>query len=111
MYIATSVGLGASTAEAKQLGFHLQGHQLPEQGQLLHCVFVDSKDHVWYGTEDGAFCFDFRKGIEPKHYSTAQGLTDNGVASITEDNKGKIWLGTNSGLNMLNPKDGSIIRF
>lgn len=33
------------------------------------------------------------------------------MASITEDNKGKIWLGTNSGLNMLNPKDGSIIRF
>ncbi len=59
---------------------------------------------VWH--QDGVFCFDFRKGIEPKHYSTAQGLTHNGVASITEDNKGKIWLGTNSGLNMLNPKDG-----
>ncbi len=82
------------------------------KNSFSHCVFVDSKDHVWYGTEDGAFCFDFRKGIEPKHYSTAQGLTDNGVASITEDNKGKIWLQYKQlDSTMLNPKDGSIIRF
>lgn len=111
VYIATSVGLACLDRKRNSWVSTFKGINCLNKNSFSHCVFVDSKDYVWYGTEDGAFCFDFRKGIEPKHYSTAQGLTDNGVASITEDNKGKIWLGTNSGLNMLNPKDGSIIRF
>lgn len=111
VYIATSVGLACLDRKRNSWVSTFKGINCLNKNRFSHCVFVDSKDHVWYGTEDGAFCFDFRKGIEPKHYSTAQGLTDNGVASITEDNKGKIWLGTNSGLNRLNPKDGSIIRF
>lgn len=111
VYIATSVGLACLDRKRNSWVSTFKGINCLNKNSFSHCVFVDSKDHVWYGTEDGVFCFDFRKGIEPKHYSTAQGLTDNGVASITEDNKGKIWLGTNSGLNMLNPKDGSIIRF
>lgn len=111
VYVATSVGLACLDRKRNSWVSTFKGINCLNKNSFSHCVFVDSKDHVWYGTEDGAFCFDFRKGIEPKHYSTAQGLTDNGVASITEDNKGKIWLGTNSGLNMLNPKDGSIIRF
>ena len=111
VYVATSVGLACLDRKRNSWTSTFRGINCLNKNSFSHCVFVDSKDHVWYGTEDGAFCFDFRKGIEPKRYSTAQGLTDNGVASITEDNKGKIWLGTNSGLNMLNPKDGSIIRF
>ena len=111
VYIATSVGLACLDRKRNSWVSTFKGINCLNKNSFSHCVFVDSKDHVWYGTEDGAFCFDFRKGIEPKLYSTTQGLTDNGVASITEDNKGKIWLGTNSGLNMLNPKDGSIIRF
>ena len=111
VFVATSVGLACLDRKRNSWTSTFRGINCLNKNSFSHCVFVDSKDHVWYGTEDGAFCFDFRKGIEPKRYSTAQGLTDNGVASITEDNKGKIWLGTNSGLNMLNPKDGSIIRF
>ena len=111
VFVATSVGLACLDRKRNSWTSTFRGINCLNKNSFSHCVFVDSKDHVWYGTEDGAFYFDFRKGIEPKRYSTAQGLTDNGVASITEDNKGKIWLGTNSGLNMLNPKDGSIIRF
>ena len=111
VYVATSVGLACLDRKRNSWTSTFRGINCLNKNSFSHSVFVDSKDHVWYGTEDGAFCFDFRKGIEPKRYSTAQGLTDNGVASIIEDNKGKIWLGTNSGLNMLNPKDGSIIRF
>lgn len=111
VYVATSVGLACLDRKRNSWVSTFKGINCLNKNSFSHCVFVDSKDHVWYGTEDGAFCFDFRKGIKPKLYTTANGLTDNGVASITEDNKGKIWMGTNSGLNRLNPKDGSIIRF
>ncbi len=33
------------------------------------------------------------------------------MASITEDNLGKIWIGTTFGLNQLDPENGKIIKF
>ena len=97
--------------QAKQLVSTFKGINCLNKNSFSHCVFVDSKDHVWYGTEDGAFCFDFRKGIKPKLYTTANGLTDNSVASITEDYQGNIWLGTIKGLNKLALKSGTITKF
>lgn len=111
VYIATSVGLACLDRKRNSWVSTFKGINCLNKNSFSHCVFVDSKDHVWYGTEDGAFCFDFRKGIKPKLYSTANGLTDNSVASITEDYQGNIWLGTIKGLNKLALKSGTITKF
>ncbi len=111
LYVATSVGLACLDRKQNSWTSTFKGINCLNKNRFSHCVFVDSKDQVWYGTEDGAFCFDFRKGIEPKHYSTANGLTDNSVASITEDYQGNIWLGTIKGLNKLALKSGTITKF
>ena len=111
VYIATSVGLACLDRKRNSWVSTFKGVNCLNKNSFSHCVFVDSKDHVWYGTEDGAFCFDFRKGIKPKLYSTANGLTDNSVTSITEDYQGNIWLGTIKGLNKLALKSGTITKF
>ena len=111
VYIATSVGLACLDRKRNSWVSTFKGVNCLNKNSFSHCVFVDSKDHVWYGTEDGAFCFDFRKGIKPKLYTTANGLTDNCVASITEDYQGNIWLGTIKGLNKLALKSGTITKF
>ena len=111
VYIATSVGLACLDLKRNSWVSTFKGINCLNKNRFSHCVFVDSKDHVWYGTEDGAFCFDFRKGIKPKLYTTANGLTDNSVASITEDYQGNIWLGTIKGLNKLALKSGTITKF
>ena len=111
VYIATSVGLACLDRKRNSWVSTFKGINCLNKNSFSHCVFVDSKDHVWYGTEDGAFCFDFRKGIKPKLYTTANGLTDNSVASITEDYQGNIWLGTIKGLNKLALKSGTITKF
>ena len=111
VYIATSVGLACLDRKRNSWVSTFKGINCLNKNSFSHCVFVDSKDHVWYGTEDGAFCFDFRKGIKPKLYTTANGLTDNCVASITEDYQGNIWLGTIKGLNKLALKSGTITNF
>lgn len=111
LYVATSVGLACLDRKRKSWVSTFKGINCLNKNSFSHCVFVDSKDHVWYGTEDGAFCFDFRKGIKPKLYTTANGLTDNSVASITEDYQGNIWLGTIKGLNKLALKSGTITKF
>ena len=111
VYIATSVGLACLDRKRNSWVSTFKGINCLNKNSFSHCVFVDSKDHVWYGTEDGAFCFDFRKGIKPKLYTTANGLTDNSVTSITEDYQGNIWLGTIKGLNKLALKSGIITKF
>lgn len=111
VYIATSVGLACLDRKRNSWVSTFKGFNCLNKNSFSHCVFVDSKDHVWYGTEDGAFCFDFRKDIKPKLYTTANGLTDNSVASITEDYQGNIWLGTIKGLNKLALKSGTITKF
>lgn len=111
VYVATSVGLACLDRKRNSWVSTFKGINCLNKNSFSHCVFVDSKDHVWYGTEDGAFCFDFRKGIKPKLYTTANGLTDNCVASITEDYQGNIWLGTIKGLNKLAFKSGTITKF
>uniref|UniRef100_UPI003FF0CFF1 hybrid sensor histidine kinase/response regulator transcription factor n=1 Tax=Prevotella sp. TaxID=59823 RepID=UPI003FF0CFF1 len=111
VYVATSVGLACLDRKRNSWVSTFKGINCLKKNSFSHCVFVDSKDHVWYGTEDGAFCFDFRKGIKPKLYTTASGLTDNSVASITEDYQGNIWLGTIKGLNKLALKSGTITKF
>lgn len=111
VYVATSVGLACLDRKRNSWVSTFKGVNCLNKNSFSHCVFVDSKDHVWYGTEDGAFCFDFRKGIKPKLYTTANGLTDNSVASITEDYQGNIWLGTIKGLNKLVLKSGTITNF
>ena len=111
VYVATSVGLACLDRQRNSWVSTFKGINCLNKNSFSHCVFVDSKDHVWYGTEDGAFCFDFRKGIKPKLYTTANGLTDNCVASITEDYQGNIWLGTIKGLNKLALKSGTITKF
>ena len=111
VYIATSVGLACLDRKRNSWVTTFKDINCLNKNSFSHCVFVDSKDHVWYGTEDGAFCFDFRKGIKPKLYTTANGLTDNSVTSITEDYQGNIWLGTIKGLNKLALKSGTITKF
>ena len=111
VYVATSVGLACLDRKRNSWTSTFRGINCLNKNSFSHCVFVDSKDHVWYGTEDGAFCFDFRKGIKPKLYTTANGLTDNCVASITEDYQGNIWLGTIKGLNKLAFKSRTITKF
>lgn len=111
LYVATSVGLACLDRKRNSWVSTFKGINCLNKNSFSHCVFVDSKDHVWYCTEDGAFCFDFRKGIKPKLYTTANGLTDNSVASITEDYQGNIWLGTIKGLNKLALKSGTITKF
>jgi diguanylate cyclase (GGDEF)-like protein len=90
LYIGTERGL-----------FRLQdGRFVPEQPALQQTaiseLLVDHQGDLWIGTvEKGVYRFS-NYGLE--QLTTTQGMPNNRILAIYEDNERSIWLGTNGGL-------------
>ena len=71
-------------------------------------IFEDSKHRMWFTSEGGGICmYDSNKDVF-KRYTTHDGLPNNIVYKILEDNNGLFWLTTNKGLASFNPETGKI---
>jgi signal transduction histidine kinase/ligand-binding sensor domain-containing protein len=85
-----------------------------ENDRRFYCVvniFEDSKKRLWVGTYlSGLFLFD-RKTEEYVQYSEENGMLDNAVYSIQEDNDGNIWCSSKRGFSRLNPETKKITHF
>lgn len=67
---------------------------------VSHCVcaYIDSKQRVWIGTMGNGL--KMINGKDTLIYTTHNGLADNNVASVVEDQKtGDIWVGTEHGVS------------
>ncbi|MFT3751821.1 MAG: two-component regulator propeller domain-containing protein [Paludibacter sp.] len=78
-------------------------------------VFRDSKNRFWLGTMGGGLSCckpgeNYGK-LNFTHYTTNNGLTNNVVQSIQEDQQGKIWVATEYGISRLTPETNSIENF
>ena len=62
--------------------------------RIVHCVMVDRKGQAWFGTNGGAYVYD---GKTLRNLSERDGLPNNAVSSILEDQSGNIWFGTTHG--------------
>lgn len=72
---------------------------------LQVALFVDSKERMWVGSENGLNLFD-RNTSTFKRYSRSEGFPFDAIHSIGEDNNGCLWIGSNSGLLWFNPETG-----
>ena len=56
------------------------------------CIFQDSKDHFWFGTQNsGVYRYD---GEQLVQFTDKDGLSNNQVQTIQEDASGHTWFGT-----------------
>ena len=95
VYFATSTPNGR---------FSLRHYTLPVAGG--ECVFIDSKDRVWIGTEAGLLLFnETTQAFEPCNYESFRFYSDYVVNAIWEDHKQNIWLATNKGVFAIKPTD------
>ncbi|HVN49208.1 MAG TPA: two-component regulator propeller domain-containing protein, partial [Bacteroidota bacterium] len=62
------------------------------------CLFEDSRCNLWFGTDDGLNLYD-RKTKAAKVYRIADGLPNNSINSILEDNHGNLWISSNGGIS------------
>lgn len=63
----------------------------------IRSIFEDSKGNYWFGSlQEGIAIFD---GITFKYFTTSDGLSDNQILSIQEDENGNIWISTAHGVS------------
>ena len=99
----------------------------PEEGNLFHytasnnnavlasnqviSVYKDSKQQLWFGTLDGGVsCYNIDKD-QFKNYTIADGLPNNNVYGILEDDSHGIWMSTNRGISRLDLRNNSFTNF
>lgn len=94
LWFGTSPGLmfyknGSFSDLSKQTGMEMKE---------VFSIFEDRRENVWIGTRrNGVTRFDGRLAVE---YTTKDGLIDNMVNTIAEDNNGRIWFGTGNGIGI-----------
>ncbi|MDQ6787423.1 MAG: histidine kinase [Acidobacteriota bacterium] len=77
-------------------------------------LFVDDKGRLWIAdTATGALRLDDVNAdrLDFKRYTPAEGLSSIGILCITEDQFGRIYIGTGRGLDRLNPETGQVENF
>ena len=62
------------------------------------CILQDSQGFMWFGTKDGINMYDgYRFTVFKNNATDSNSLSHNFIKSITEDNKGNLWIGTYGG--------------
>ena len=70
-------------------------------------IFEDSKKRLWIATQGGGFSLFNDKEETFSTFNSSNGLINNVVYQIQEDNEGYLWLSTNSGLVRFSPETNS----
>lgn len=89
--------------------YHQYKLDAPESGVidkiLSFCLARDGK--IWLGSNGyGLYCYNYNKEGKTyvKSFTTNNGLANNTVKGIVEDNQGMLWIATDNGLSIFNPK-------
>lgn len=66
-------------------------------------------DDYWLGTDDGAYKVDASlSSVKRLHTQSSPAIAGNGVRSVLQNHNGNIWLGTTTGISILN-HDGGLL--
>jgi ligand-binding sensor domain-containing protein/signal transduction histidine kinase len=118
IWVGTRNGLNRFDPESGKFTRYV--HNRNDPGSLSNnfvysALYQDHEGQLWIGTYGGGLCrMDTEEGTCIVYASDPQDpttLSDNIVFSIYEDDRGRFWIGTNSGLNMFYPATGSFRRF
>ncbi|MBP8936229.1 MAG: response regulator [Prevotella sp.] len=115
-----NIWIGAShlgVYKVNRRSYKIQKHYSANSGAVrlpandIKYIYVDSHDRLWVAISYyGLYCIDQRRNAIRK-YDNNQGLTDNNVVTIEEDNDGQLWIGTDNGLFRFDPNTQTFARF
>jgi len=77
-------------------------------GNVIYHFVKDDEGQVWVGSEVGITTVYNQQLGRPGNFTKAEGLGSVSIWSTLEAKDGKIWMGTNNGINVYNPVSESI---
>ncbi|MBN1926925.1 MAG: response regulator [Prolixibacteraceae bacterium] len=121
LWVATTFGLNRVGLNAYKGGriefetfFHAPDNPASiSYNDIVH-IFEDSNHDLWFGTFGGGVDFLSQNNINDvrfDNYSEKNGLPNNDVFGILEDNLGHIWFSTENGLSRFDPLTESFENF
>ncbi len=101
--------IALSVTRANAISEHVYTSQYGELSSTSFCDMVhDSYGYLWIATENGLNQFDgYEFTTYFKNESDPTSLTSSFIASIYEDSKQRLWIGTVMGLMLFNREDNS----
>ena len=76
--------------------------------RTVNCVYKDSRGWTWVGTPQGLQVYRKESDMLPQVYTKKDGLNNNIVHSIIEDNDHNIWVATSYGISVVLFKDDRV---
>ncbi len=105
MYVGTSYGLSViDITNNKKIDYYgnKKGSQRFKENRIS-TVYKDERSILWIGHNEGLTIWDQSKDTL-YYFNKGNGLCDNSIRGITEDNLNNIWVTTSNGLSILTVK-------
>lgn len=113
MWVGASKGLARLDPEAS--GWVYYHHDQDDPASLTEdnvlCVYEDSRGILWVGTNGGGLNRFNRSAGTFSHYTVDDGLPNNVVYGVLEDDEGMLWISTNAGLARFDAHAGTFRRY
>ncbi|PTS98979.1 hybrid sensor histidine kinase/response regulator [Pedobacter sp. HMWF019] len=111
LWIATTTGLYLYTQKPSLLRYFklMQGsNSVNNNANYINCIQEDSKGNIWIGLYYGGLCkYDVQKKSLTETFTTKDGLPNNNVVGILEDDHHQLWISTSNGLSKFNPSQNT----
>jgi signal transduction histidine kinase/ligand-binding sensor domain-containing protein/DNA-binding NarL/FixJ family response regulator len=105
LWAGTSYGLSKVVKQDRTFYFY-------ETSKPVRAILEDKKGRLWIGTEGiGLVLFDKERSTIAKRFTEEDGLCNNSVLNIQEDDKGQLWLSTFHGLSRFDPEKKTFSNF
>jgi ligand-binding sensor domain-containing protein len=113
LWVATLNGLnlfhpGSGTFSSYKNLWHDENKVITDR---LFCLYEDRDNNLWLGTRGGGLELFDRQNHTFKSYTVEDGLPNNVVYKIIEDDNGHLWMSTNWGISMFDKKNESFVNF
>ncbi|QPH40838.1 hybrid sensor histidine kinase/response regulator transcription factor [Pedobacter endophyticus] len=108
LWIGTNAGLYRFNFITKQFTqfYRDETREGKLQSDYINCIAENSAGHILIGTYFGGLSIYHPKTNQFKTYTEHNGLINNNVLSVVEDEKQNLWISTANGLSELNPATG-----
>jgi signal transduction histidine kinase len=102
IWVGSTGGVSVFDPSTKRFTNYSQNNTSIES-DVIYCIYQDSRANMWIGSLGGGLVQLNPRTKEIISYTTKEGLPDNTINGIVEDDKGCLWISTNNGISRFDP--------